>query len=334
MTARPIIPECRRKPVRVAVALCIVIVAVLLAVGSTGLSEPAITPIISGNESPTGNSSSGNGHDEIPAVPASDKELAEQALASAAVRIEETDRIIAWFMGNESTRNFPELSRIITKRELSLGYTSIANDEIARGNYAQAHTNGLYAYAKANESYHDALDLQHQIYGPPREKSVIPFDRIILISLMPALLIAGIRSLGVTCSPRLNGILLNCVGRISLPGVFLGAWMLNAGLLLTAVMVRIEMGSRVSSITSIIWVCLILAQWILAIVVVGTLTIQWIRSLFRPVSSVSGNNGERMTINREKIWRAVKIILVLILILLIPVVIVIGYHMTIPPLYF
>jgi len=91
-----------------------------------------------------------------------DKAWAEYDVANAQVPIDNADKLIAFFMGNQSTANDAKLVLIKTKRESAAGYISTANDEIANGNYAQARVKAAEAYTKGNESYTDALTWQNQ----------------------------------------------------------------------------------------------------------------------------------------------------------------------------
>jgi hypothetical protein len=92
-----------------------------------------------------------------------DKAWAENEIATAQVPINNVDAIIGWFKGNTSTANDQQLSTIITKREVAVGYLSNANDNIADGKYAQARQKAQDAFLKANESYTEALARQKQV---------------------------------------------------------------------------------------------------------------------------------------------------------------------------
>jgi hypothetical protein len=89
-----------------------------------------------------------------------DKSWAESEVANSQTPISNVDGVIAWFKGNQSTANLPELQPIIAKREIAVSYISTANDEIAAGNYAQARSKAAEAFTKGNESYTDILTLQ------------------------------------------------------------------------------------------------------------------------------------------------------------------------------
>jgi len=95
--------------------------------------------------------------------PALDKAWAENEIAAAQVPINNVDAIIGWFKGNTSTANDQQLSTIITKREVAVGYLSNANDNIADGKYPQARQKAQDAFLKANESYTEALARQKQV---------------------------------------------------------------------------------------------------------------------------------------------------------------------------
>jgi len=89
-----------------------------------------------------------------------DKAWAENEVLNSQTPITNVDVVIGWFKGNKTTADLPELSPIISKREIAVSYISTANDEIASGNYAQARSKAAEAFAKGNESYTDALALQ------------------------------------------------------------------------------------------------------------------------------------------------------------------------------
>lgn len=88
---------------------------------------------------------------------------AENEVANARIPISNTDAIIAWFKGNQSTANDAQLSAIVAKREVAVNYISNADDAITSGNYEQARTKAAEAFAKGNESYTEALARQKQL---------------------------------------------------------------------------------------------------------------------------------------------------------------------------
>lgn len=91
-----------------------------------------------------------------------DKSWAEMEVLNSQTPIANVDKEIAWFKGNKSTSDLPELSPIISKREIAVSYISTANDEIASGQYAQARTKAAEAFSKGNESYTDILALREK----------------------------------------------------------------------------------------------------------------------------------------------------------------------------
>lgn len=92
-----------------------------------------------------------------------DQAWAQNEVVKAQVPIDNTDKLIAYFMGNQSTANDAKLVLIKTKREAAAGFISNANSDITNGNYAQARTKAAEAYTKGNESYNDALTWQIQL---------------------------------------------------------------------------------------------------------------------------------------------------------------------------
>ncbi|MGB7789113.1 MAG: hypothetical protein WBL42_10190 [Methanoregula sp.] len=121
-----------------------------------------------------------------------DKAWAESEVANARVPINNADAVIAWFKGNSSTANNPDLAQIIAERDLAANYLSAANDEITSGNYSAARANAQEAYEMGNESYSDALhdqDASHCL-GCDDRRFLIPY--IAAGIGVFALLIAGI----------------------------------------------------------------------------------------------------------------------------------------------
>lgn len=92
-----------------------------------------------------------------------DKAWAESEVANSQTPIANVDKEIAWFKGNKSTADLPELSPIISKREIAVSYISTANDEIANGQYSQARNKAAEAFTKGNESYTDAIALRIRV---------------------------------------------------------------------------------------------------------------------------------------------------------------------------
>jgi hypothetical protein len=93
-----------------------------------------------------------------------DKAWAEKDVADAQVPITKTDDLITWLKPNATSGDYKsKLSEITTKREIAAGFISTANDEIFAGNYERAREKATEAFAKGNESYNDALDLQKQM---------------------------------------------------------------------------------------------------------------------------------------------------------------------------
>lgn len=92
-----------------------------------------------------------------------DKAWAENEVINAQTPITNVDSVIAWFKGNQSTANNAELPPIVAKREIAVSYISTANDEITRGNYAQARSKAQEAFTKGNESYTEALALKKKV---------------------------------------------------------------------------------------------------------------------------------------------------------------------------
>jgi hypothetical protein len=120
-----------------------------------------------------------------------DKAWAENEVANTQGPIDNVDKVIGWFKGNKTTADLPELSPIISKREIAVSYISTANDEITKGNYAQARTKATEAFAKGNESYTDALALQKKTMSGwslslPQIPSIIPIIIVIVVIVLIA----------------------------------------------------------------------------------------------------------------------------------------------------
>jgi hypothetical protein len=92
-----------------------------------------------------------------------DKSWAESEVANAQGPVDNVDKVIAWFKGNQSTANDPQLSAIVAKREVAVNYISNANDFITNGKYSDARSKAAEAFAKGNESYTDALARQYTL---------------------------------------------------------------------------------------------------------------------------------------------------------------------------
>ncbi|MEN6396035.1 MAG: hypothetical protein ABFC78_06085 [Methanoregula sp.] len=99
---------------------------------------------------------------------------AEMEVANAQVPVDRVDGVIAWFKGNQSTASDAQLSAIVAKRESAVTYLSNANDAINSGNYQQARTKASEAFAKANESYTDALVRQKQLSSGFQLPNILP----------------------------------------------------------------------------------------------------------------------------------------------------------------
>jgi hypothetical protein len=129
-----------------------------------------------------------------------DKAWAEKEVLDAQVPITNADAIIAWFKGNRSTADLPELIPIISKRGAAVNFISYANDEIAAGNYSQARMKAKEAFQKGNDSYSHALSVQDKRIHHPDWLCQGCFDGRVLFVLVPpviciiaiVLLIAGI----------------------------------------------------------------------------------------------------------------------------------------------
>ena len=89
-----------------------------------------------------------------------DRAWAENVVAAAQLPINNVDGVIAWFKGNKTTAEDPQLPAIVAKREVAVSYISTANDQIASGDYSQARSKAQDAFMKGNESYNDALARQ------------------------------------------------------------------------------------------------------------------------------------------------------------------------------
>lgn len=124
-----------------------------------------------------------------------DKAWAESEVLNSQNPITNVDKEIAWFKGNKSTAELPELSPIISKREIAVSYISTANDEIESGNYAQARTKAAEAFSKGNESYTDALTLRKKVESSgswfptialPKMSGIVPVIIVIVVIVLVA----------------------------------------------------------------------------------------------------------------------------------------------------
>jgi hypothetical protein len=99
---------------------------------------------------------------------------AEMEVANAQIPVDRVDAVIAWFKGNQSTASDTQLAAIVAKRESAVTYLSNANDAINSGNYEQARTKAAEAFAKANESYTDALARQKELSSGFQLPNILP----------------------------------------------------------------------------------------------------------------------------------------------------------------
>jgi hypothetical protein len=122
-----------------------------------------------------------------------DKAWAEKEVAAAQLPINNADGVIAWFKGNKTTAEDPQLSAIVAKREVAVGYISTANDQIASGEYSQARSKAQEAYTKGNESYNDALVRQKTLmsgWSFSLPQIPIPGGIFIVIGVVVVILVA------------------------------------------------------------------------------------------------------------------------------------------------
>jgi hypothetical protein len=122
-----------------------------------------------------------------------DKAWAENEVAAAQIPINNVDGVIAWFKGNKTTAEDTQLSAIVAKREVAVGYISTANDQIASGEYSQARSKAQEAFSKGNESYTDALTRQKQLmsgWSFSLPQIPIPGGIFIVIGVIVVILVA------------------------------------------------------------------------------------------------------------------------------------------------
>jgi hypothetical protein len=120
-----------------------------------------------------------------------DRAWAEKEVQTAQIPINNVDTIIAWFKGNTSTANDQQLPAIISQRESAVTLISLANDNIANGNYVQARTKAQEAYTKGNESYNNALARQKDLLsGWKITFPALPGITFIVIGIIVVVLVA------------------------------------------------------------------------------------------------------------------------------------------------
>ncbi|MGD0080061.1 MAG: hypothetical protein ABSB80_05380 [Methanoregula sp.] len=88
---------------------------------------------------------------------------ANEEVAAAQTPITNADAVIAWFKGNQTTADDPQLGAIIAMREVAVGYISSANDFITNGQYDQARAKAEAAFTEGNQSYTNALQRQYTL---------------------------------------------------------------------------------------------------------------------------------------------------------------------------
>lgn len=121
-----------------------------------------------------------------------DKAWAESEVINAQTPINNADKVIGWFMGNKTTAEDSRLQPILSKREIAVSYLSTANDEITKGNYAQARSKAQEAYAKGNETYTDALVLQKKVSGGFVFPTLPGFVPIVIVVVVVILVAVGV----------------------------------------------------------------------------------------------------------------------------------------------
>ena len=122
-----------------------------------------------------------------------DRAWAENEVAAAKLPINNVDGVIAWFKGNKTTAEDTQLSAIVAKREVAVGYISTATDQIASGEYSQARSKAQEAFTKGNESYTDALARQKQLmsgWSFSLPQIPIPGGIFIVIGVIVVILVA------------------------------------------------------------------------------------------------------------------------------------------------
>jgi|GEM_PF-5691633 len=321
MTARPIFPESRRKPIHVAVALCFVMMAVLLVAGTAGQAD--ITPVSQMVTAQT--------------IAMSDKDQVIQIVTDGEAIIQKTDVIIAWFKGNASTSHNPRLPAVIMKREIAFSSLSTAKNEIRNGNYDRARESADDAFRKANESYYDALQLQEYqspIY-PTSCEPRLPFDKmicILLIGLVPVLLTVLIYSLAQTNPAAGNGRLRRFMGTTTVYVLFIGISLIFAALATGVKIANIAALRQWMYLALVPWVCLMLSLTILSVLVIGCEVFPLVLSNIFRKPEPAGTEMEDQRSPVEKTWHTVKIIVTILLIFTMPQVLYVGLSLAYPVL--
>jgi hypothetical protein len=256
-------------------------------------------------------------------VPLSDKELAEKTIANTEEKIQQVNKIIEWFRGNTSTSNDNQLAAIVAKREFGVTYLSNAKDDYANGDYPAARNSSEIAYAKVNESYHDALERQRTIHGGNGSPPPVSFDYILfsvlLIGLIPLLLTAVLYSLMQKSSSPLMKLLFQFMGPGSGFAVFVCAWIVYPLLIIGAIIIPVLkiVGFGVTSL----WAGLIIGLVILSVMAIGIEVSALPGYVRKKRSGISDTNGDSSRLRIEKIAVVVKIELMILLLLFMPLVI-------------
>jgi hypothetical protein len=323
MTARPIFPDSQWRPLYAAIAL--VLVVLLLAAGCT--EQTGRIPVFSAKNI----TQSGSGVALIKTTPISDRELAEQTVVNAEDQIHKADAVITWFKGNLTTSNDAQLLLIIAKRENAVSQISIAKDDIASGNFAQARVSSQTAYEKANESYNDALERQYILTHHCKEPT-LSFEGIVLIILLcifPALLTTLLYLLMNTISSPLIESLLQR-RTITFSTFFTRAWIFYLSLLLVAAISKTQSLKTVALIIATIWTGLILVIIIISLIVLGIIISKAIRFGIKMGISDNKTDNELRSTFLGKNAIALFIVLIILLILVMPIVIDLGLKISFP----
>ena len=101
-----------------------------------------------------------NAEDEL------EKASVQVEIDKALSRVHDTDQVLKWFEGNESTRNYTGLKDIRSQVQVSAGTISSASKSVYAKDFIDARAKAKTGYEQANKTYYAAIALQGRANDP------------------------------------------------------------------------------------------------------------------------------------------------------------------------
>ena len=258
----------------------------------------------------------------IPTIALTDKELAEKSVADAKEQIQEADMEINWFKGNVSTRDDQQLPAIIAKREVAVSYVSTAQDDIKNGDYTRAREKAEDAYAKANESYTDAVKRENNIIPqcPPVKLTLPMVIESLLLCIPPSLTATLLHVLMKILSLPFFGKVYRKIDQVPAHHIFLFMWVVFSVFFLSGKLALSESSRNIATILGTLWVGLILAVEFFSLIIFGLVMFRTVLFLASRRTSVFTYGDDVMDLSRQRIRNTIYVILLSVLITLMPLV--------------